>query len=198
MQLSTYESILWTSSLQSLIFLFKQRGGLDETGHLVEQQLPSPTDWSSKWENQMYSTRARLCQDIPLATHEVGIGLRKTKHSPGNKWGGVKMKKLQGKTVMQTARQQRGRSRNSPKTLQSPSVHTKRKNEKNQHLLVHPLLHPCQQQNTAWRSFQQQLPLPWCLSPKTVFVPSSSGSSCLINNSGFQWKKRESLWRFRN
>ena len=144
--LSTYESTLGTSSLHSPTFLFKQRGGVDEAGHLVEQQLLSPTDWWSKWEKQMDNqdtARARLCQDIPWARSEVAIWLRRIRAALRTDEVVLRWKNCNGRLWCKQPVDKEVGSRNSPKNLQSPIVHTKGRNEKDRHLFVCSLLCPC-------------------------------------------------------
>jgi len=129
--LSTCGSSLGTRSLHSLTFLFKQRGGLVEAGHLVEQQLLSSSDWWSKWEKQTYNqdaVRARLCQDVSLARSEAGTGLRSTRAARGT--DEVRLRWIRCKERLwckQPADQEVG-SRDSPKNLQTHIVHTKGRN----------------------------------------------------------------------
>lgn len=107
-------------SPQSHLFFSKQRGGLDEVGHLVEQQLLSPTDRWSKWEKQMYNqdiARARLCQDMPLARSEAGIELRRTWAALRTDEVGLRWINCKGRLWGNQPLNKEVGSRNSPKNL---------------------------------------------------------------------------------
>lgn len=187
-------------SPQAHLFFSKQRGGLDEVGHLVEQQLLSPTDRWSKWEKQMYNqdtARARLCQDMPLARTEAGIELRRTWavlrtdevglgwiNRKGRLWGNQPVNKEVG-------------SRNSPQNLKES--HRAHKGEEWGLTCLSPLS-PLSLLNPGLRTTKHSVrklsataTAAMMLPPKTAFVSSRSGSSSLMDNFGFQWKTREKL-----
>lgn len=186
-------------SPQSHLFFSKQRGGLDEVGHLVKQQLLSPTDRWSKWEKQMYNqdtARARLCQDTPLARSEAGIELRRTWAALRTDEVGLRWINCKGRLWCNQPVNKEVGSRNSPKNLrESRCAH---KWEEWEGLTSLTLLSPLSLLNPGLRTTKHSVrklsataTAAVMLPPKTAFVSSRSGSSSLMDNFGFRWKREK-------
>lgn len=187
-------------SPQSHLFFSKQRGGLDEVGHVVEQQLLSPTDRWSKWEKQMYNqdiARARLCQDMPLARSEAGIELRRTWAALRTDEVGLRWINCKGRLWGNQPLNKEVGSRNSPKNLRES--HCAHKGEEwglTSLSLLSPLslLNPgLRTTNTAWGSFQQQPLLPWCCLPKQHLFLHALVQAALWTILGFSERRERSF-----